>query len=121
MDGVVNLAESRKARNEKSEQVREASRELLALIEKQRPHLPEEFLTFLMAMAVSDQAMHYTEEAGDKKAGLEFIDNLYQTARQLFEAYYPNQVRVVSARARHERNANRVVSLKSDATDGMID
>ncbi len=117
MDGVVDLAESRKARNEKSETVREASKELLMLLERQRPHLPEEFMTFLLAMAVSDQAIDYTEKAGDKKAGLDFIENLFITARQLFETYYPNQIRAVNTRMRSEKASGQLVQLAEKAAE----
>jgi uncharacterized protein (UPF0303 family) len=91
MDSVVDLAESRKAKTEKSEQFRDAARDLLMVLERQREYISEEFMTFLVAMAVSDQALYYAQATGQKRDGDNFIENLFNTTRQLFEAHYPAQ------------------------------
>lgn len=89
MDSIVDLAESRRAKQEKSELLKDASQDLLLLLEKQRQYLSEEFLTFLLAMAISDQALYFSQLAGEKKAGGYFIESLFNNARLLFEAHYP--------------------------------
>ncbi|WP_373531333.1 hypothetical protein [Vampirovibrio sp.] len=119
MDSIVDLAKSRQARNEKNENVREASQDMLALLDHHRGQLPEEFLAFLLAMALSDQAIQLTETSGDRQAGLAFMEEVFMTARQLFEGYHPSQVRPVPARLQHfsrpdKPNASRVVSLIAD-------
>lgn len=114
MDGVVDLAESRKARHEKNENVREASQELLALLDHHRGNLPESFMAFLLAMAVSDQAIQYTDAANDRQAGEAFMEEVSNAARQLFEAYYPAQGRPIPLRLRSDRPSSRVIPLLGD-------
>lgn len=108
MDSVVDLAKSRQARNEKNEHVREASQDLLALLDHHRRHLPEEFLAFLLAMAISDQAIQLTESQGDRQSGQAFMEEVFSTARQLFEAYYPTQARPIPPRLQQPSRADRV-------------
>jgi hypothetical protein len=126
MDSIVDLAKSRQARNEKNEQVREASQDILALLDHHREQLPQEFLAFLLAMAMSDQAIQLTDSTGDRQAGQAFIEEVFMTARQLFDAYHPAQVRPVPARlhplSRPERPPNsRVVPLISDLSADPAD
>lgn len=123
MDGIVDLAESRKARNEKNENVREASQELLALLDHHRGHLPESFMAFLLAMAVSDQAIQYTDTTGDRQAGEAFMEEVFTATRQLFDAYYPasNQIRAVQPRQRTEKQTPRVVPLMMDIEDASLE
>lgn len=125
MDSVVDLAKSRQARNEKNESVREASQDLLALLDHHRSQLPEEFLAFLMAMALSDQAIQMTNASGDRQAGQAFLDEVAMTARQLFEAYYPGQSRPVPSRlqpaARSEKQPSRVVAFMAEQPDNTLE
>jgi hypothetical protein len=126
MDSIVDLAKSRKARNEKNENVREASQDMLALLDHHRGQLPEEFLAFLLAMALSDQAIQLTDTTGDRQAGQLFMEEVFMTARQLFDAYHPGQVRPVPARLQHlprpEKPTNsRVVSLITDLSPDPAD
>jgi len=88
MKRIIDLAQSRKARHEKGGLFRDTGREVLELLEARRRQMTEEFMTFLIALAVSDQAIHYAGEARDRKAGLRFIDNVFNTVRQLFETHY---------------------------------
>ena len=113
MDSIVDLAESRKARNEKNEHVREASQELLALLDHHRRQLPESFLAFLMAMAVSDQAIQQADATGDRQAGEAFMQEVFTVSRQLYEAYYTTTglPRSTAPRQRAERQASRVIPL----------
>lgn len=119
MDGIVDLAESRKARNEKNEHVREASQELLALLDHHRGQLPDSFMAFLVAMAVSDQAIQQAENMGEQQAGDAFLQEVFTVSRQLFEAYYAtsSQIRPLHARQRSERQASRVVPLMVDSEE----
>lgn len=98
MDRIVDLTESRKARSEKSEQYQESGNDLLLLLERQRENIPEEYLAFLLALAISDQALYYAKQTQQKpdtqkQTGLQFIDHLFLTARQLFETHYPLNTR----------------------------
>lgn len=122
MDGVVDLAESRKAKSEKSEQFRDASRELLILLERQRNYISEEFITFLLAMAVSDQALHYAETAGQKKAGADFIENLYNTARQLFETHHSGTDKPEHpAKIKPDEHAGRILQFGGEQVDKPVE
>jgi hypothetical protein len=125
MDSVVDLAKSRQARNEKNEHVREASQDLLALLDHHRRHLPEEFMAFLLAMAISDQAIQLTEAQGERQTGQAFLDEVFSTARQLYEAYYPSQSRPMPARLqptlRAEKPASRVVSFMSEQAESSLE
>ena len=114
MDGIVDLAESRKARSEKSEQLREAATSLLVLLERHRAHISEEFMAFLLAMAISDQALHYAQQGHGKQAGDQFLDNLFNTARQLFDAHYP-PVAEMENKSRHEESSGRVLQFVGDS------
>lgn len=109
MDSVVDLAESRKAKTEKSEQFRDASKELLYLLERQRGYISEEFMTFLLAMAISDQALYYASAAGQKQAGLEFIENLFNTVRLLYDVHFPGPVRTDIHKPKPESHAGQVI------------
>lgn len=93
MDSIINLAQSRKARQERGEQLSNAASDLLALLNRQRESISEEFMTFLVAMAVSDQAIQYAK-AGDRSSGSQFIEQLFTTAQQLFETHYRPDCRV---------------------------
>jgi hypothetical protein len=121
MDGVVDLAESRKAKSEKSEQFRDAARDLLILLERQRHHISEEFMTFLIAMAVSDQALHYANTAGHQNAGHQFLNNLITTARQLFEAHDPGAGKADHPKSRPDEHAGRVLPFTGDPTDKSVE
>lgn len=125
MDSVVDLAKSRQARNEKNEHVREASQDLLALLDHHRRQLPEEFMAFLLAMAISDQAIQLTDAQGERQDGQAFLDEVFSTARQLYEAYYPSQVRPVPARLqqvpRPEKLASRVVAFLGESAESSIE
>ncbi len=99
MDRIIDLTESRKAKLEKNEQFRDAASELLSLLDGQRERIPEEFMTFLLALAISDQAMFYDSqnpEAGGARhpgsrpaSGSPFLEELFVTVRQLYETQYP--------------------------------
>jgi hypothetical protein len=89
METVVDLAESRKARSEKNQQLRQAANDLLTLLEQQREEISEEFMSFLLAMAISDQAMFYAEKTQQWQAGERFIENLVTTTHQLFDTHGP--------------------------------
>lgn len=89
MDRIIDLTKTRKARHERGENFRTASRDLLMMLEKQREFMSEEFMTFLTAMAVSDQALHYAAAKGSKKAGMQFIDHVFTTVKQIYETNYP--------------------------------
>lgn len=125
MDSVVDLAKSRQARHEKNENVREASQDLLALLDHHRRQLPEEFMAFLLAMAISDQAIQLTDAQGDRQDGQAFLEEVFSTARQLYEAYYPTQVRPIPARlqptTRTEKIASRVVSLMAEQPESSLE
>ncbi len=125
MDSVVDLAKSRQARNEKNENVREASQDLLALLDHHRRQLPEEFMAFLLAMAISDQAIQLTDAQGDRQDGQAFLEEVFSTARQLYEAYYPTQVRPIPARlqpsTRTEKIASRVVSFMAEQPEPPLE
>jgi len=114
MDSIVDLAESRKAKSEKSRQLRQAAKDLLTLLEQQREEISEEFITFLLAMAVSDQALHYAEKAQQWQAGEEFVENLIETTRQLFEANGPIERRAHAPKAKAESQAGRVLAFVSE-------
>ena len=113
MDSVVNLAESRKAKSEKSKQLRQAAKELLTLLEQQRQEISEEFMTFLLAMAISDQAFYYVEKGQQWQAGEQFIENLVDTTLQLFETNGPAECG--TGTERKERPASPVGRLLSFA------
>jgi hypothetical protein len=121
MDSVVDLAESRKAKSEKSEQFRDAARDLLILLERQRHLMSEEFMTFLIAMAVSDQALQYAETAGQQTAGANFIENLFNTARQLFEAHYPGAGKAEHPKAKPDEHAGRVLQFVGESADKPVE
>lgn len=125
MDSVVDLAKSRQARNEKNEHVREASQDLLALLDHHRRHLPEEFMAFLLAMAISDQAIQLTETQGDRQTGQDFLEEVFSTARQLFEGYYPTQARPIPARLQHpprsDKAASRVVAFLPEHPESSLE
>jgi hypothetical protein len=87
MDSIVDLTESRKARSERSELFRTSAKDLLMLLERQRTQISEEFMTFLLALAVSDQALHYSDENRNPHAGQSFLDNLFNTAQQIYETH----------------------------------
>lgn len=114
MDSVVDLAESRKAKTEKSEQFRDASKDLLLLLERQRGYISEEFMTFLLAMAISDQALYYASlagasPAGQKKAGLDFIENLFNTVRLLYDVHFPGPGRSEGLKTKPENHSAQVL------------
>ncbi len=88
MDSIISLSESRKARSAKSDMLQVAASDLLTLLDRQRQCLSEEFMTFLLATAIADQALFYAEQAQHKKEGAQFLDHLFNTARQLFEVHY---------------------------------
>lgn len=111
MDSVVDLAESRKAKSEKSRQLRQAAKELLTLLEQHRQEISEEFITFLLAMAISDQALFYVEKAQQWQAGEEFIENLVETTRQLFEANGPVEGRTAQAKVKAESQVGRILAF----------
>ncbi len=118
MDSVVNLAESRKARSEKSKQLRQAAKELLTLLEEQRQEISEEFMTFLLAMAISDQAFYYVEKGQQWQAGEKFIENLVDTTLQLFETNGPAECGTVTERkARPESPVGRLLSFAGEAAE----
>lgn len=122
MDGVVDLAESRKARHEKNENVREASQELLTLLDHHRGNLPESFMAFLLAMAISDQAIQYTDATGNRQAGEAFMEEVFTAARQLFDTYYPTtQGRSAPLRLRLDRASSRVISLLGDVDPASLE
>ncbi|WP_303673760.1 hypothetical protein [Vampirovibrio chlorellavorus] len=125
MDSVVDLAKSRQARNEKNEHVREASQDLLALLDHHRRHLPEEFMAFLLAMAISDQAIQLSEAQGDRQTGQDFLEEVFSTARQLFEGYYPTQTRPIPARLQHpprtDKAASRVVAFLPEHPESPLE
>lgn len=128
MDSVVDLAKSRQARHEKNEHVRKASQDLLALLDHHRRHLPEEFMAFLLAMAISDQAIQLTESQGERLSGQNFLEEVFSTARQLFEGYYPTQARPVPPRLqqspradRGDKVASRVVAFLADQTESSLE
>jgi hypothetical protein len=121
MDTVVDLAESRKAKSEKSKQLRQAAKELLTLLEQQRQDISEEFMTFLLAMAISDQALHYVEKAQQWQAGEEFIENLVETTRQLFEANGPVERRATGFKAKPESPVGRLLSFVGEPADKSQD
>lgn len=104
MESIIDLSRGRKARHEREEYFRDAAKTLLLMLEGQRQYLTEDFMTFLMAMAVSDQALAYAEEAGNKKAGLAFIEHLLTTTQQIFETSYPDH-----------RNLTRVATNVADS------
>jgi hypothetical protein len=120
MDRILDLAESRKAKVEKTEQFREAGDDLLTLLERQRDAIPEEYLAFLLALAVSDQAMHYATVAKNKEAGHAFMENLFTTARQLFETHYPQPRKPSRVPFRTEASPGRVLEFPpGDADDPL--
>jgi hypothetical protein len=123
MDSIIDLTQSRKARHERGENFRNAAKDLLTLIETQRQFMTEEFMTFLIAMAVSDQALHYATVADNKKAGLNFIDHLFTTVRQIFETNYPGhpEVRARSMGRGNDASSARVVEMPRIAQDGHLD
>ncbi|MCE3234175.1 MAG: hypothetical protein K0Q50_355 [Vampirovibrio sp.] len=114
MDSVVNFAESRKAKTEKSEQFRDASKDLLLLLERQRQSIPVEYMTFLLAMAISDQALHYAEQAGSKAGGNQFIENLFNTAQLLFDAHFPGPVRAENPKSKPESPGGQVIQFSGE-------
>lgn len=114
MDSVVDLAESRKAKTEKNAQFRDASKDLLLLLERQRQYISEEFMTFLLAMAISDQALHYAELAGSKTAGDQFIENLFNTVQLLFDAHYPGPVRAEQVKSKPESPSGQVIQFSGE-------
>jgi hypothetical protein len=121
MDSVVDLAESRKAKTEKSEQFRDAARDLLLLLEQQRHHISEEFMTFLIAMAVSDQALHYAQESDNKKDGNAFIDNLFNTARQLFETHYAGGGKAEPVKLKSDEPSGQILQFAGDHADKSVE
>jgi hypothetical protein len=121
MDSVVDLAESRKAKSEKSEQFRDAARDLLILLERQRHYISEEFMTFLLAMAVSDQALHYSKNAGQQKAGANFIENLFTTAQQLFEIHESDTGKTEHLKSKPDEHAGRVLQFSGEHSDKSVE
>jgi hypothetical protein len=111
MDRILDLTESRKAKSEKNELFRDAGQELLSLLEQQREDIPEEYLTFLLALAVSDQALHYAAEAQSRQAGLQFMENLLVTARQLFETHAPETRRKPRSSVRTDGTPGRILEF----------
>lgn len=91
MKRVLDLNEGRKARSEKSERFRDAAKDLVGLLERQRQHISHDFMAFLMAMATTDQALHYAETGQGRESGEKFLEQLFATARQLFDAHYQNE------------------------------
>lgn len=87
MERIIDLNQSRQAREERQEQFRVATEELMTLIERYRTTIPEEFMTFLLALAVSEQAVFYANEENSAKAGYFFLEHLSQTAGQLFDIH----------------------------------
>lgn len=116
MDSVVDLAESRKAKSEKNRQLQHAANELLMLLDQQREELSEEFMTFLLAMALSDQALYYAQKSQQWQAGEEFFGNLVETARQLFEV---NSVmeRESGLKAKTDSPSGQVLSFGGEGVD----
>jgi hypothetical protein len=98
MDSIIDLTQSRKARHERGENFRNAAKDLLTLIETQRQFMTEEFMTFLIAMAVSDQALHYATN-------------------------YPGhpEVRARSMGRGNDASSARVVEMPRIAQDGHLD
>jgi hypothetical protein len=121
METVVDLAESRKAKSEKSKQLRQAAKELLTLLEQQRQDISEEFIAFLLAMAISDQALHYVEKAQQWQAGELFIENLVATTRQLFEANGPLERRPASTKTKPESPPGQLLSFAGEQSDHSKD
>jgi hypothetical protein len=114
MDSIVDLAESRKAKTEKSEQFRHASKDLLILLERQRVSISQEYMTFLLAMALSDQALYYATVAGQKKAGSDFIENLFNTTQLLYDAHFPGPVRTENTKVKAEGPSGQVLPFVAE-------
>jgi hypothetical protein len=87
MERIIDLNQSRRTREDRQEQFKNATEDLMALLEKYRSSIPEEFMTFLLALAVSEQALYYAGQANSAKTGHFFIEHLSQTAEQLFEIH----------------------------------
>jgi hypothetical protein len=119
MDSIIDLTKSRKARQERGESFRAAAGDLLLLLERQRQNLSEEYMTFLIAMAVSDQAIHYAGLAQSPKAGQHFIDHLFTTARQIFETHCQEGRIPPRIRTRTPEAAPRVVELGRQPARGV--
>lgn len=116
MDSVVDLAESRKAKTEKSKLLRQAANKLLMLLDQQREDISEEFMTFLLAMAISDQALYYAQKSQQLQSGEEFIANLLETAKQLFEVNGTLE-RGVGLKAKPDSPSGQVLSFAGEAVD----
>lgn len=87
MERIIDLNQSRRSREDRQEQFRNATEDLMALLEKYRSSIPEEFMTFLLALAVSEQALYYAGESNSAKTGHFFLEHLSQTAEQLYEIH----------------------------------
>jgi hypothetical protein len=87
MERIIDLNQTRQVRMDRQEQFRSATEDLMGLLEKYRSTIPEEFMTFLLALAVSEQAIYYSGEANSPKAGQFFMEHLSHTADQLFEIH----------------------------------
>jgi chorismate mutase len=87
MERIIDLNQSRQVRQDRQEQFRSATEDLMDLLEKYRNTIPEEFMTFLLALAVSEQAIYYANKANTAKAGQFFLEHLSHTAEQLFEIH----------------------------------
>lgn len=87
MERVIDINQSRQVRQDRQEQFKCATEDLMDLLEKYRKTIPEEFMTFLLALAVSEQAIFYANEANSPQAGQFFLEHLAHTAEQLFEIH----------------------------------
>lgn len=116
MDSVVDLAESRKAKSEKNRQLRQAANELLMVLDQHREELSEEFMTFLLAMMISDQALYYAQKSQQWQVGEDFFDNLVETARQLFQVNSAI-AQGASLKARPDTASGQVLSFVGEAAD----
>lgn len=86
MDRVLDLATSRQARTERCERFRGAANDLLVLLDEARQHISPEFMSFLLAMAASDQALYYAQQGGQPQYGHDFLDSMQLSANQIFES-----------------------------------
>lgn len=84
MDRIIDINQTRQERLERQEQFRKAAEDLMNLLEHHRETIPEEFMTFLLSLAISEQAAYYANQANSNEAGYSFLDQLQNTAEQLF-------------------------------------
>ncbi|HEY9746777.1 MAG TPA: hypothetical protein V6C99_11230 [Oculatellaceae cyanobacterium] len=87
MKRIIDFNQSRLSRAERQEQFRNATEDLMTLLEKYRATIPEEFMTFLLALAASEQAIHYANQANSAEVGLDFLGQMAETAEQLYEIH----------------------------------